>query len=122
VKSELEARITNKLVVTHDGYSDFSSFGMCISDWDIFDLQSKFQQQTGVNKHGLPVLQPISLRRLAFHFLGIDIQKGVHDCVVDAQYTMKLFREYQKLARERNVNNRFANFEENEFDEVKKMK
>jgi hypothetical protein len=54
--------------------------------------------------------------------LGIDIQKGVHDCVVDAQYTMKLFREYQKLARERNVNNRFANFEENEFDEVKKMK
>lgn len=109
------------LVVTQAGHKDFQVFGLTTGDWDTFDLQHKFLQQTGEDKYGEPVMQPISLRRLVLHFFGEDIQAGVHSAEKDAIYTMKLFKIYQELARKLGMKRRSDQFPIDQFADVKKI-
>jgi hypothetical protein len=122
IKQLLMEEFNESLVITQAGHADFKAFGLSLSEWDTFDLQSKFLQETGIDKHGLPVLQPISLRRLVLHFLGEDIQSGVHSAEKDAYYTMRLFKIYQNLAKERGMTKRSDCFDISEFENIPKQK
>jgi hypothetical protein len=122
MKKLLTEKFENSLIITQAGYKDFTSFELSPGDFDTFDLQSKFLQQSGVDKHGFPVMQPISLKRLVLHFFNVDIQSGEHSASIDARYTMKLFHVYQKLAKGNGMKNRSDTFDISQFENIPKLK
>ena len=121
VKQELVDHFQDSLIISQAGHNDFKAFGMSPGDYTNFDLQSKFLQQTGVDKHGYPVMQPISLRRLCLHFFKEDIQGGVHSAEKDAIFTMRLFHVYQDLAKKRGLTKLSDMFSRDEFENVPKL-
>src|SRR5687768_5389591 len=58
VKTELEAKLRNKLVVTQGGYNDFAAFDIIPGNYHTFDLQSKFRQLSTYDRFDKPVTNP----------------------------------------------------------------
>ncbi len=83
VQVELEKLFKGKLLILIAAGSDFRALNMEKGKFDVFDLHQFYENGKG----------KIGLRSLVQHFYKIDIQAGVHDPLVDAQFTMKLFRE-----------------------------
>lgn len=83
VQDELESVFKGKLLILINAGSDFSALNMKKGNFEVFDLHQFYERDTG----------KIGLRSLVHHFYNVDIQHGVHDPLVDAQYTMKIFRE-----------------------------
>ena len=75
--------IKDKIVVGAALYGDFRCLNLNMEDYNCRDIQEYYtRSSTGT---------ACSIRGLALHFFNIDIQKGSHDPLTDAKYTMKLF-------------------------------
>lgn len=95
---DLKKLLKDKLVVTIAGVSDFAALGLSISEFDVFDLHQHWKKWNGkYTNSGLPIFQPISLKRLYFYYKHTHVQDGIHSPVKDCVYTLELFEEYKNI-------------------------
>jgi DNA polymerase III epsilon subunit-like protein len=79
----------DKLVITCGHKSDFKVLKLNPTSYNIFDLHDVYWCR--INR-GLSS-EPVGLGRLCYKFFGFNPQFRSHSSTVDAQYTMKIFRE-----------------------------
>ncbi|CAG7726929.1 unnamed protein product, partial [Allacma fusca] len=93
VENEVADLLKDKLVIHIAGATDFKSLGLCIGDFENFDLHSHWQQPK-INSNGILVHENIGLKRLIRkYFNDEDFQSGIHSAEADARATLRIFRE-----------------------------
>jgi hypothetical protein len=95
IRQEVKDHLEGKLVLTVNGQSDFDSLGLRLGDFKVFEFHNFWKKWTGgySNKESKKVYQPISLKRLYYHYFRKTIQGGEHSATEDALATVQLFRE-----------------------------
>jgi hypothetical protein len=85
-------QLQGKLLIFCSAYGDLSSMNLSPSQFDIFDLQ-QYWKEAKTNSDGVDIEQKIGLKHIYHYYFGTKIQTGIHDPMIDAQATMKIFRE-----------------------------
>lgn len=118
VMEEVSNHLSNKLVLTYSGATDFESLSLNAGDFDHYDL-AEYYKRPKLNKYGEDVGEKISLRSLCAHFFQDDIQSGTHSPFKDARATMKLFRKVYTSTNLETEDRAYTNY--SVFQNIKKF-